>query len=121
MAKFSGLIGFGYEAEVSPGVFDLAFIERKYFGEVLRETLERVGGSDILSESKTANSFRIVADAYALTNWFDMKYVIWNGRPWAVKQVELEQRPRMRVRIGGIWNGPTKATSSTGSTPADSG
>lgn len=110
MAKFSGLIGFGTEVEVSPGVYDHVIVEKPYFGEVVRETLEVVGGRTILGESKTANSFRIIADRYALENFFDMEYVKWNGRYWKVKQVEVHQRPRMLVRIGGIWNGPTLQT-----------
>lgn len=115
MAKFYGVVGFGYEVEQSPGVFDLEIVERPYFGEVERDSLSRVAGQTVLGESKTGNSFRIVADAYATTNFFDMKYVKWNGRYWAVTQVELQDRPRLLIRIGGVWNGPTKEA---GITPA---
>lgn len=107
MPKFSGKIGFGYEVEVSPGVFDLAIVERSYLGDVVREALERVGGQTVLGESKTANSFNIVGDAYSYTNFMDMKYVLWNGRYYEVRQTELKQRPRMLIRIGGRYNGPT--------------
>lgn len=107
MAKFYGLIGFTTgEKEISPGVWDHEIVERPYRGEVVRETLEIVGGQSVLGESKTANSFNIVADPFATQNFFDMLYVKWGGKYWAVRQVELRQRPRMLVRIGGIWNGP---------------
>ena len=110
MAKFSGRIGFGTEKEVSPGVYDHEIVERPYFGEVIRETLEVVGGQTVLGSSKTANSFSIVADKFANENFFDMEYVKWNGRYWAVKQVEIRQRPRMVIRIGEIYNGPRATT-----------
>lgn len=106
MTKFHGQIGFGYETEVSPGVYDMTIVERPYSGEVVRETLERVAGQTVLGESKTGNSFSIVADAYANTNYFDMEYVKWQGRYWSVKQIEVRQRPRLLVRIGGVYNGP---------------
>ena len=102
MAKFSGRIGFGFEREVSRGVYDLEIVERRYFGEVERDILERVAGQTVLGESKTGNSFNIVADGYARLNFWDMKYVFWNGMYWDIRQVELLSRPRMRVRIGGV-------------------
>lgn len=110
MAKFSGRIGFGFEREISRGVYDLEIVERRYFGEVERDILERVAGQTVLGESKTGNSFNIVADGYARLNFWDMKYVFWNGMYWDIRQVELLQRPRMRVRIGGVYNGPTGPT-----------
>lgn len=110
MAKFSGRIGFGFEREISRGVYDLEIIERRYFGEVERDILERVAGQTVLGESKTGNSFNIVADGYARLNFWDMKYVFWNGMYWDIRQVELMPRPRMRVRIGGVYNGPTGPT-----------
>lgn len=120
MAKFSGKIGFGHEVEQSPDVWDLEFVERPYFGEVVRDTLERVGGQTVLGESKTANSFRIVADAYADTYFMDMKYVYWMGRYWEIRQVEILSRPRILVRIGGVWNGPVEQTDPVGDPPEDS-
>jgi hypothetical protein len=119
MAKFSGKIGFGFEREVSRGVYDLEIVERRYFGEVERDIVERVAGQTVLGESKTGNSFNIVADGYARLNFWDMKYVFWNGRYWDIRQVELLQRPRMRVRIGGVYNGPTGPTTPTPDPPGE--
>lgn len=117
MAKFYGMIGFGIEAETSPGVFELVIVERPYYGEVVRETLEASLGNSVLGESKTGNAFSVVADAYAELNFFDMKYVKWNGRYWTIKQVELRNRPRIQIRIGGVWNGPTAPPASDAGSP----
>ena len=115
MAKFFGHVGFGsQEVEISPGVYDYKIVERPYFGEVVRDAMKVVGGQTILSESKTTNSFRIMADGYASENFFDMQYVRWMGRYWEITQVELQQRPRMIIRIGGVWNGPTAEVEAPG-------
>ena len=119
MAKFYGRIGFGTEEEISPGVWDYAIVEKPYYGDVVRDTLESVGGDTVLGDRKTANAFRIVADPYAENNFFDMKYLIWNGRYWTVRQVELQSRPRMLIRIGGIYEGPTFTPSEAGGDTGD--
>ena len=114
MAKFYGHIGFGVDTETfaGSGVWEKAIVERPYFGEIVRETLEVVGGQTVLGDSKTANSFRILADGYASDNFMDMEYVKWHGRYWVVRQVEIQPRPRMTIRIGGVYNGPVASGTS---------
>ena len=107
MAKFYGKIGFGTEQETAPGVWELVIVERPYFGEIVREALNVVGGQTVLGESKLNNTFRILADGYATENFMDMRYILWLGHYHEIVQVTLEQRPRMMVRVGGVYNGPT--------------
>lgn len=114
MAKYYGRIGFGVEVEISPGVWDYAIVEKSYYGDVVRDTLESVSGDTVLGDRKTANAFRIVADPYAENNFFDMKYLEWNGRKWNVRQVEIQSRPRMLIRIGGVYEGPAASTGEVG-------
>lgn len=109
MAKFYGHIGFGTQVEISPGVWDYVIVEKPYYGDVVRDTLESVGGDKVLADRKTTNAFRIIADPYAEDNFYDMKYISWHGKNWEIKQVELENRPRMVIRIGGIYEGPLAA------------
>lgn len=111
MAKFYGLIGFSQEVEVSPGVYDYVIVEKPYYGEVIRDVVDSVASGTVLAERKTGNAFRIVGDGYSRNNFFDMTYVKWAGNYWEVRQVELLQRPRMIIRIGGKWNGPTAPSS----------
>lgn len=121
MAKFYGHIGFGVDSEISPGVWEKSIVELPYFGEVVRETLEVVGGQTVHGDSKTANSFRIVADGYAENNFMDMEYVKWHGRYWVVRQAEILQRPRMLIRIGGVYSGPVFTAEAPGPPGVDSG
>lgn len=119
MAKFYGVIGFGTQVEISPGVWDYAIVEKPYFGDVIRDTLESVGGDKVLSDRKTTNAFRIIADPYAEERFSDMKYVTWHGKYWEIRQVELHNRPRMTIRIGGIYEGPLGASDDSGNDPGD--
>lgn len=121
MAKFYGKIGFGVEREVSPGVYDYDIVEKPYFGEVVRDAYDSVGGTTVLGERKTANAFRIVGDGYSVDHFYDMKYIRWAGRYWEIRQVEVVSRPRMLIRIGGVWNGPTAETQAPVTPGDDSG
>lgn len=107
MAKYHGKIGFGEAAEVSPGVWEDVIVERSYFGDVVRDTLEVRKDDKVLSDLRTGNSFNIIADGYAENNFFAMKYLEWSGTLWTIRQVEVKSRPRLLIRIGGVYNGPT--------------
>lgn len=111
MAKFYGEIGFGESVEVEPGVWEDVIIERPYFGDVVRDTLEVRQGDKVLNDLRTGNSFSIMADGYAEDNFFAMRYVKWSGARWSVRQVEVK-RPRLLIRIGGVYSGPTPGTAS---------
>lgn len=107
--RFHGTVGYGEDTQTSPGVWTEVITEIEYFGDVLRSA-RRLGSpydSPQLNEGITLeNSFSIVADAYAYENFAKMKYVSWNGSRWKITRVE-DQRPRLILTAGGIWNGNT--------------
>lgn len=113
MPKTRCEIGFGYDREIRPGVYDLEIVERVYYADIVRDTLEVASGGQVLGDLYTANAFSVVADAYAEMNFFNMKYIFWNGRPWYIKQVEVQAKPRLLIRIGGVWNGPRASRDAT--------
>src|ERR1700761_5140486 len=106
--RFHGAVGFaGTQQETTRGVFEEIITEKSYFGDVItaRRSLEPPVGTlnlDVTSE----NSIAIVADAFALSNFETMRYVVWNGKRWTVTNVEI-RRPRLILTLGGIWNGDT--------------
>jgi len=110
MAKFSGPVGYvDGVTETSPGVWVDNVIEHKYFGDVIRESkqwkeTERLNDDLILS-----NRISIVADDFAISHIYAMKYVIWTGVYWKVSNIEV-QRPRIILSIGGVYNGPKAPT-----------
>lgn len=107
MAKFYGEIGYGETVETVPGVWEDVITERKYFGDVLRNTRGVREGDKVNNDITVGNSISIVADAYAHEHFFAMKYIKWAGAYWIISDVEV-QRPRLLLRLGGVYNG-TKA------------
>jgi hypothetical protein len=108
MARFHGKVGYGETVETSPGVWDDVITERSYFGDVLRNSRRLREGESVNDDLSVNNSISIVADAYANDHFFAIRYVQWMGSLWKVSDVEV-QRPRLILRLGGVYNGP-KAT-----------
>lgn len=104
--KFYGAIGYGHSVEISPGVWQDVITVKNYYGDVVRNTRKLQEGEDINSDISVQNSISIVADAYANENFFAMRYISWSGTLWVVRDVEV-QRPRLLLRLGGVYNGPT--------------
>lgn len=107
VGKFYGQIGYGETVETPPGsgVWIDNITEHKYYGDVLRNTRRLQEGENLNKDLSLSNSISIVADAYAYDHFFAIRYVRWAGSLWAVTDVEV-QRPRLVLRIGGIYNGP---------------
>lgn len=109
MAKYYGAVGYAESVEgtgENEGIMEDIIVERKYYGDVLRNTRRWESGSDILDNLRINNQFSIVADAYAYDHFFAMKYIRWMGTCWVITNVEV-QRPRLLITIGGVYNGPT--------------
>ena len=107
MAKFYGEIGYGQSVEVANGVWEDVVTERKYYGDVTRNSRKLVDTQTTVNENITVgNSISIVADEYANNSFFAIRYVRWAGALWTVTDVEV-QSPRLLLRLGGVYNGPT--------------
>lgn len=110
MARFHGEIGFGVTVDVGGGVWEDTVVERSYFGDVVRNTRQLTEGESVNDNLSLNNSISVVADAYANEQFFAIKYVKWAGALWKVSQVEV-QSPRLLLKLGGVYNGPTPASS----------
>lgn len=110
MAKFFGAIGYGFSTEKAPGVYDDTIVERKYYGDVTRDSRRLSETDRVNGDISTSNSISIVADAYAYENFFAMRYISWMGTRWTVQYVEVN-RPRLIMTLGGEYNGPTAPAS----------
>lgn len=105
MAKFFGRVGYGVQAETAPGVWRDVITEKKYMGDVVRDTRSSLEGENLHYDVSVGNAISIVADAYANEHIFAMRYVEWAGTLWVVREVE-NQSPRLLLRLGGVYNGP---------------
>lgn len=106
MAKFYGIVGFVSEnVEVRPGVWDDVIVRKSYYGDVIRNTRKLDDGTTVNADISVGNSISILADAYANNHFFAMRFIEWAGTLWTVSDVEV-QRPRLILRLGGVYNGP---------------
>lgn len=110
MKRFYGRVGYGEPVEKAPGIWEDVITEQKYFGDIVRNTRRLdYGGDKQNADISVGNSISIVADAYAYEHFFAMKYVEWAGVLWSISEVEVES-PRLILRLGGVYNGPTKSS-----------
>lgn len=105
MTRFHGTVGFGQSTEVKLGVWKDVITERKYFGSEVRSSRGLVSNAELNDDMSTGTSISILADSYALENFFAMRFVEWAGTLWKVTNVDV-QRPRLILRLGGVYNGP---------------
>lgn len=108
MAKFYGALGFIEEqVETRPGIFEDVVVEHMYYGDVTRSARSLEDGNTQVNPNITiTNTFSILADAYLTDHIFALRYIEWMGQRWTVNSVEV-QRPRILLRIGGLYNGQT--------------
>lgn len=106
MARFSGVVGYGEATEVASGVWQDVITERTYLGNVVKNNRRLRDGSEVNSDLTVTSSISIVADPYANEHFFAIRYVEWMGKRWVVSEVDV-QRPRLILRLGGVYNGPT--------------
>lgn len=105
--RFYGAVGYATSQEVTPGVWKDVITEINYQGDVFRDSRRLESSAETLNNNiSVENSFSILADAYALENFLDMRYIVWQGHRWTVATVE-DRRPRLILTIGGLWNGNT--------------
>lgn len=104
--KFSGVVGFFEgDVEIKPDVYVGSIIERRYTGDVYRNTRRFQQGDSQNDTMIPNNQISIVSDLYARDNWSSIRYVIWNGAKLKVTSIDLTNYPRITLEVGGVYNG----------------
>lgn len=109
MAKFYGVIGYAQTVETTPGVWTESVIEKKYYGDVIRDSRRWQSGGQVNDDLTIGNSISIIADPFANDNLYTMKYIKWMGTYWKINYFELKS-PRLIINIGGVYVGETAET-----------
>lgn len=106
MAKFYGAIGYVVDtvSEDSPDVVTEKPEERYYKGDLLKNYRRLEDGGKINSDINISNQISILADPYAISHIFAMRYVKWMGGVWKVTDVDV-QTPRLILTLGGVYHG----------------
>lgn len=105
MNRFHGKVGYGESVQTAPGVWTDVITAISYFGNVTRNTRQLREGSLVNDDITVGNNISIIADAYAVENFMNIRYIEWQGSLWTVTAVEV-QAPRLILTLGGIYNGP---------------
>ena len=107
MARFYGAVGYAYDEVTAPDVVTEHCTERFYKGDILRNQRRLEKAEGVNDGVNISNRISIVADPYALSHIFAMRYVKWMGVAWKVAEVEVET-PRLILTLGGVYNGETQ-------------
>ena len=105
MAKWFGKIGYVDTVETVPGRWTPEETVHEYFGDVNRNNTRWAGNSESTNDNLTVNvQISIVADPFAIDNFYSMKWIEYMGAKWKITNVE-PQFPRLLLTLGGVWNG----------------
>lgn len=107
MAKFYDVVGFAVNTEMAPGVWQDIITEKSYFGDIVKDMTSFQQSEKVNVDITLRNSVSIVADDYASEHIFAIRYVRWAGSLWKVVDIDATRRPRLILRLGGVYNGPT--------------
>lgn len=106
MARFYGKVGYLTTQETGEGIFSEVITEKDYYGDVIRATKRWENSGNFNDNLAISNIFSIVADAFAMQNVQNIRYILWEGVSWKVISIEI-QRPRLILTVGGVYNVPT--------------
>lgn len=104
MARFFDKVGYGVPSQPVDGVWSDNITERAYYGEILDTTRFNQESDKVNDDIRLTQRISILADAFALENFSNIKYVLWMGTAWTVTSVGVE-RPRLILTLGGVWHG----------------
>lgn len=103
MARFTGLVGYVTQEESVPGVWSPVETQKMMKGDMIRQSSSGQNGDKVHSDISLNHRVSLLGDSYAFNNYYNLKWIMVNGRKWEVSSVEI-QRPRIIVSIGGLWN-----------------
>ena len=103
MTRWCGVIGYAETLEIEPGVWSEEFTERKYYGDLLRNSRRLQVSQQINDDITISNQISILADPYAVQHFHAIRYAELFGTKWKVSSVEV-QYPRLILELGGVYN-----------------
>lgn len=101
--KYCGNIGYAVTEETVPGIWEQTITEKKYYGDVIRNSIAFRSGEYLNDNLTISNQISIMADTYAYQNCHLMAYIEYIGIKWKITNVEI-QRPRLILTLGGEYN-----------------
>lgn len=103
MAKYYGNVGYVEYVETSPGICIEKIVERPYYGDLIRDISRWESTENLTDDVKLNNEVSIVADPYALDNYFNIRYITLNNSKWKVTAITVNF-PRIVLNMGGLYH-----------------
>lgn len=103
MPKCSGIIGYALSQETEPGVWTDSITEKKYYGEIVKDTRRIVDNNQINDDLNINNNISVVSNKFMLENLARMKYISFLKSKWKINNVEIKP-PRIIITLGSIYN-----------------
>lgn len=103
MPKCSGVIGYALAEETQPGVWTEGMVEKKYYGDIVRDNRKVVDQGEINGSINVSNDISVVSNKFMLTNMAFMRYISFANSKWKIKSVDIKP-PRMIISLGGFHN-----------------
>ena len=103
MGKYNGMVGYAEDVISAPGINTDNIVERPTRGDVIKRYRRLSSISKVEDDVDISNQISIVADAYAMSHFHNIRYATWSGIKWKVTSVEV-QRPRLILSLGGVYN-----------------
>lgn len=110
MVRYHGSIGYGQTVEVRPGVMEDVITERKLYGDVLRPSRSFDMDDKIIPDSRLGNRISVIVNDEITANIDTIRFIEYRGNLWHVTRIE-EERPRLIISMGEVYNGPRAADS----------
>mgnify|MGYP007013888278 CR=1 FL=1 len=104
--KYYGAIGYAETVETSPGVWEEVITERYYYGDVEQVRRRTNDSQKVNSDVDISNTISVVADAFAIDNFVNIRYTQWLNHKWKVSNVEVAP-PRLIFSVGGLYEDVT--------------
>lgn len=107
MSRYYGSVGYAICSEnpANSGVWKNTIVERNYYGDIIKNSIRSNIASNSINNTLSSNdTISVIADAYALDNYMNIKYAEVNGVRWNVTSIDI-QRPRLLLYLGSIYNG----------------
>lgn len=103
--RFAGTIGFVKTVEEEGSVWKEVVTEKQKKGYYVRDARRWDKPTEVNNNLTISDEIEIVADSYMLENFAFIKYVIIKGVKWQVSYIDISMRPRIRLTLGGVYNG----------------
>lgn len=105
MGKWFGKVGYAVTEETEPGIWEEVITEREYYGDITTDRWKRQNSGEVNDNINLSNVISIVADPFAYQNCSNMIYVEIMGAKWKISDIDVSQRPRLILTVGGVYNG----------------